>query len=128
MIIDGFPRRKYPCDECPFRCDNEDNPKSQFPVERWAALGATVRDSDSGQHPGLNDPLFGCHKGEPGTDADLACAGWLATFGEDHVRVRLAVAIGGLSAAELRPGENWPRLYETWAEVVRHQTSDDDRT
>lgn len=126
MIIDAFPRRKYPCDECPFRCDNTDNPNSQFPAERWAALETTTRDPESGHHPGLNDSMFGCHKGEPGTEADLACAGWLATFGADHVRVRLAVAIGALPAAELQPGENWPQLYATWADVVMHQTSDDD--
>lgn len=112
-----FPRRSYPCSECPFRRDNADNPASKFSAERWAALKVTVRDPDV-DNPGLYDPMFGCHKGEPGTGEDLACAGWLAMFGFDHVRVRLAVATGALSAEELSPGENWPELHDSWAEVA----------
>lgn len=124
--MDTFPHRQYPCNECPFRRDNANNPASQFPAERWTELRSTVRDPASKQHPGLNDPMFGCHKGEPGTDADLACAGWLATCGADHVRVRLAVTTGALTGTELAPGENWPQLYESWTEVVTHQTADDE--
>ena len=41
--MDTFPHRKYPCNECPFRRDNADNPASQFPSERWAELRSTVR-------------------------------------------------------------------------------------
>lgn len=121
-----FPRRTYPCDECPFRRDNQDNPKAQFPAHRWDALSGTVRDPDTGRHPGMEDAMFACHKGAPGAEeVDLACAGWLATHGEDHVRVRLAVATGALAAEELQAGENWPQLYETWADAAAHQTCDE---
>lgn len=119
--MDAFPHRQFPCDECPFRRDNADNPASQFPTERWAALSVTARDPETGDHPELYDPMFGCHKGAPGTNGDLACAGWLATFGLEHVRVRLAVATGALLAEKLSPGENWPALYDTWAQVITHQ-------
>jgi hypothetical protein len=117
-----MPRRRFPCDECPIRADNVDNPKSKFPPERWEALGVTVRDPLTGREPGLNAPLFGCHKQEPGTGADLACAGWLAQFGHDHIAVRLAVAQLRLPADALRPGENWPPLHQTWEHVVRSQS------
>lgn len=119
-----LPRRLYPCDECPIRADNADNPKSKFPAERWDALSVTVR---HGNHqPGIGDILFGCHKGEPGTNADLACAGWLAQFGHDHLRIRLALAQGRLPPEALEPGANWPPLHETWDDVLASQTSDDD--
>jgi len=72
------------------------------------------------------DPLFGCHKGEPGTNNDLACAGWLAQFGHEHIGVRLAVAQGRLPADALEPGENWPPLHQTWTDVVRCQTQEED--
>jgi Family of unknown function (DUF6283) len=116
-------RRQFPCDECPFRADNRDNPKSKFPAERWEALSVTVRDPLTGHQPMPGDILFGCHKGEPGTDADLACAGWLAQFGSDHVGVRLAIAQGRLPDSALEPGVNWPPLHENWADVVQAQTS-----
>jgi hypothetical protein len=115
-----FPRRMFPCDECPIRADNADNPKSKFPAHRWAELSASVR--RDGCDPGLHTPMFGCHKGAPGTNADLACAGWLARFGADHLQVRLAVITGHLPATALQPGENWPPLHETWDDVVSAQT------
>lgn len=101
-----FPHRSYPCDECPFRANNTDNPKSQFPARRWEALGNTVPNPDTAIHPHLDDPMFGCHKGVPGTNADLACAGWLALYGHDHVRIRLALAHGELEDTALQPGHN----------------------
>ena len=119
----AFPRRVYPCNECPIRADNADNPRSKFPAERWETLSVTVRDPRTGRETGLGEILFGCHKGEPGTDADLACAGWLAQFGADHLAVRLAVVSGRLPSAALQPGANWPPLHETWAEVVGAQTA-----
>lgn len=119
----GMPRRAFPCAECPFRCDNDDNPAANFAAERWDALRVTVRDPATGHQPGLDDPLFGCHLGEPGTDKDLACAGWLASVGSDHIRVRFAVATGRLPEDALEPGENWPPLHQTWTDVVTAKTS-----
>lgn len=120
-----FPHRKYPCDECPIRADNTDNPKSQFPAERWRSLESSVRDPISGEHPGMDDPLFGCHKGRPGEPGeDLACAGWLARFGRDHVRIRLALALGDLPRDAIEAKDNWPPLHDTWEGVVAGHTSD----
>lgn len=122
---DQFPRRRYPCDECPIRADNADNARSKFPARRWVELTSTVRTPD-GSSPMIGTPMFGCHKGAPGTDEDLACAGWLARFGENHVAVRMAVVTKRLPAAALSPGADWPPLHETWEAVVAAQTLPED--
>lgn len=120
--VRAFPRRTFPCGPCPIRADNADNPDSWFPAERWSALTASVIDPATGFGPSIDAPLFGCHKGEPGTNADLACAGWLAQFGPEHPAVRLAVLQGRLPHEAFQPGENWPPLHSTWEEVVHHHT------
>jgi len=120
----AFPRRLYPCNECPIRSDNTDNPRSKFSASRWAELTSTVRTSDGGSPP-LGSAMFGCHKGAPGTDEDLACAGWLARFGENHMSVRLALATGRLAVEALTPGIGWPPLHETWDAVVAAQTAEE---
>lgn len=120
-----LPHRAFPCDECPFRSDNRDNPAAKFPAERWRALVVTVRDPRDGREPALDAPLFGCHKGAPGSGLDLACAGWLATVGRDHLRVRLALATGQLPHQALQQDATWPPLYRSWAETAAAQTSDD---
>lgn len=115
-----MPRRRFPCDECPVRRDNADNPRAKFPAERWDALRATVSDATGLWL--LDTPMFGCHKGMPGAPGeDLACAGWLAAFGHRSVPVRLAVCYDQLDLAALRPGENWPALYEDWDEMAAAQ-------
>jgi len=117
VTLDAFPRRSFPCDECPIRADNADNPKSKFPAGRWEALSVSVN------APQFGETMFGCHKGAPGTDEDLACAGWLVQFGGGHPTVRLAVVTGRLPVEALSPGANWPPLHESWAAVVEAQTS-----
>ncbi|GAA2679619.1 hypothetical protein GCM10010428_45130 [Actinosynnema pretiosum subsp. pretiosum] len=118
-----MPHREFPCGPCPIRADNSNNPKAKFSAERWADLTSTVRDLKTGRQPMPGDPLFGCHKGEPGTDNDLACAGWLAQFGADHIGIRLALVQGRLPDSALEAGDNWPPLHRTWDDVVRHQTA-----
>lgn len=116
-------RRSYPCAPCPIRADNVDNPDAKLPAQQWNDLRGTVRDPVTGEQPQLGAPMFGCHKGAPGTDGDLACAGWLARFGMDHITVRIAIASGRLPHQALHPGADWPPLHETWDEVVRAQTA-----
>lgn len=66
-----FPRRRFPCDECPIRADNASNPDSKFPAERWRALTASVQ-SPGGFGPDFGSPLFGCHKGRPRRADEMA--------------------------------------------------------
>lgn len=128
-----MPYRSFPCGPCPIRADNKDNPEAKFPAHRWEALSATVPDPQTGMPPLPGTILFGCHKGKPGSDEDdpqpeddLACAGWLARFGYQHLTVRLALNEGRLPLSALEPGPNWPPLHESWDDVVRYQTSDTD--
>lgn len=124
-----FPHRAFPCGPCPIRSDNCDNPAAKFPAARWEALSRTLPDPLTGMPPLPTEPMFGCHKGKPGSDEnnprpedDLACAGWLVQFGYDHLAVRMALMDGRLPPSALEPGENWPPLHPTWDDVVRHQT------
>jgi len=104
-----FPRRRFPCSECPWRRTAD---PGRFPASRYEEMRCTSDQS------GLHAPMFGCHKGEPGTDADLACAGWLAVAGADHLAVRMAVLAGRLEPADLAPGEGWPELYGSYDEMA----------
>ncbi|MDF5756563.1 DUF6283 family protein [Spongiactinospora sp. TRM90649] len=109
--------RAFPCggeQKCPWRRDAE---PGQFPAERYEAVVATCRDHRAG-HALIGAPVFGCHKGEPGTGDDLACAGFLAIEGRSSVEVRLAVARGRLPVEVLAPGEDWPTLYASYEELA----------
>jgi hypothetical protein len=111
---------RRPCDECPWRKDAE---PGRFLPERWEALRATSLNPENGEHPGLGDPLFACHKTPE--EAERACAGWLAREGAEHVTVRLSVAMGHLPACSLSPGEGWPELHETFTDTMRHDLAED---
>lgn len=118
---DPLPYRKFPCAECPVRKDNAGNPRSKFPASRWAVLEKTTRD-ERGFGPDVDQDLFGCHEGEPGTGLDLLCAGWAAAFGGASARLRLLIAFGQVPRLVLNPGQRWPELYQDWDEMVAAQT------
>lgn len=109
--------RKRPCEECPFR---KDTPPGQFPRERYAALRRTAPRED-GTHPRLGDPLFACHKSAEGEE--IACAGWLAVCGRDHVTVRLALAQGDLELHMVEPPDDWPELHKSYDEMMEAQAA-----
>lgn len=101
-----------PCSECPWRLDQ---PVGRFPVARYESLVAT---SVTGRgHPGLDAPVFACHKTREG--AEVACAGWLAVEGVHHVGMRLAVAMGRLDSVAFAPAPDWPPLYPDYLAMAR---------
>lgn len=56
--------------------------------------------------------MVACHLDQPGTPhAYRWCAGWLATVGEYHLAIRLALAFDILAGHAVKPRSNWPRLY-----------------
>jgi Family of unknown function (DUF6283) len=118
----GMPYRTFPCRPCPIVAANKANPAAKFPAERWDSLTETVPNGHGGASVPMDAPKFSCHKGAPGTGTALACAGWLAVFGLDHIDVRLAVHQNQLPATVFTPGPNWPELHRSWAEVREHQT------
>lgn len=103
-----------PCAECPFQVDT---PPGQFEACRFDALQETA--GGPGREAPIGAPMFACHKTAEGTE--IACAGWLAVCGLDHLGVRLAVATGALPAEVLRPAEGWPELFGTYDEMAVRQ-------
>ncbi len=107
--------RTYPCNECPWKVTAE---PGKFPAERYVKLRSTCRPDEDGMPPMPGSPMFGCHKGEPGTDDDLACAGWLAREGHNHIGVRLAIMNGDLPMEALEQNDTWPDLYDTYEDMA----------
>lgn len=106
--------RKAPCAECPWR---RDTPSGQFSAERYEALRGTT--GRPGNEVGFHAPLFACHKS---TEADaLPCAGWLAAVGVESLKVRLLVISGDIPASALRPGDDWPELFDSYDAMERAQ-------
>ena len=103
---------KQPCSECPWR---KDQPAGRFPPERYESLKATSWTKERGSAP-MGAPMFACHKSREGRD--LACAGWLAVEGANHVGVRIALMQDRLDPKALSPGEDWPELYDEYAQMA----------
>lgn len=108
------PRRLYPCNQCPWR---RDTPPGMFPTERYEALRKTS--GTAGDEAPLDAPMFACHKTTEGREQ--ACAGWLATAGVDHIGVRYAVVTGRIPGSALQPGDDWPDLFDSYAEMAATQ-------
>lgn len=113
-----LPRMLRPCggdEPCPWRVDA---PPGQFPPERYVCLARTSRrpDEHGMTDAAYNDPMFACHASPEG--AERACASWLAVEGRNHIGVRLALAMGHLDPAALRPGPDWPALHPSYAHLA----------
>ena len=65
--------------------------------------------------------MFACHKSAEGKE--IACAGWLAIEGHDHLGVRLAVVSGRIPGEALEPKPAWPGLFGGYDEMVQAQGS-----
>ena len=110
-----MPHRKKPCDACPWVVTTT---PGEFSSERYAVLRATTVQPD-GNHAEFGAPLFACHKTQEGTD--MACAGWLASVGDQSVSVRVLIAQGRLPASVLRPGADWPVLFPDYDTMAATQ-------
>ncbi|WP_329368847.1 DUF6283 family protein [Streptomyces sp. NBC_00669] len=113
------PHCKVPCTRCPWRKDVE---PGEFPTSRYEELRSTS-EQRPGAEPGIGAPMFACHKTKEGREK--ACAGWLATVGHRHLGVRLVVAYGWLPAEVLTPGDGWPALFATYAEMAATQAGEE---
>lgn len=110
-----------PCDEtkqwgrCPFRVDAE---PGEFSAERFEQLAETA--GLPGAEAPVAAPMFACHR-PAGAAPSVACAGWLAVCGSDHLGVRLAVADGRIAPEALARGADWPELFESYDVMAREQ-------
>lgn len=101
-----------PCSECPFR---KDAPKGMFTKARFEALRQTIGNDDEMCDPYA--PVFACHKSAE--EKSIGCAGWLAKFGQFHLRIRLMLGMGDLDFNVWETPEDWPELYDDYDDVVR---------
>lgn len=100
-----------PCTKCPWR---RDVASSEFGADRYVDLSCTV--GAPGREVPVGGPMFACHLSAE--DREKACAGWLAVAGWNHLGVRYAVISGRLDPRALAPGDDWPQLYESYAEMA----------
>jgi hypothetical protein len=110
-----------PCDAsdtsgpCPFR---RDAPPGEFTAERFEQLAASA--GAPGAEVPLGGIMFACHSTADG--AQVACAGWLAVCGTDHLGVRFAASDGRLGPDAVRPQPGWPDLFDSYDEMATTQT------
>lgn len=121
------PRREEPCGRCPWRLDVI---PGEFTADRFDYMATTV--GEPGREVPLGGPLWACHTSRE--SQDMVCASWLARVGFDHLTVRLAVATGRIPTEALRPGEDWPTLYDSFEGlaaangVTTYQAKDNEAT
>mgnify|MGYP003545231289 CR=1 FL=1 len=115
-MSDACPFRtpKRPCGNCPWVTDT---PPGEFPAERYEALRSTT--GGAGREAQIGDPMFACHHSAEGDE--YPCAGWLAAVGYFHLGVRFAVIRGAIPSEALRPGEDWPELFESYDDMAEVQ-------
>jgi hypothetical protein len=116
--LHAMPRPCDPTDKsgaCPFRVDAE---PGEFTHERFEKL------ADTAGAPGAEVPIggswFACHHTRDG--GEVACAGWLAVCGVDHIGVRMAVSEGRIAAEALRRPADGPDLFESYDVMAREQS------
>jgi hypothetical protein len=105
---------RKPCPSCPWRTDQDARAIPNFSLELAEALARTSPDGNYG--PEFGAPMFACHQSHEGRE--VVCTGWRAAVGNAHPGVRLECATGRISVEALSPGDDWPELHESFAEVI----------
>lgn len=116
---DAMRPHEDPCVRCPF---SKATPPGQFPLERYELLRNTI--GAPGREVPFGGPMFACHKTAEGKEQP--CTGWLATFGEYHIGVRVAIAQYRLDPSVLTPKLGWPELFTDYDELIAVQARRDD--
>lgn len=114
-MAEAMPCRRVPCAECPWVKATK---AGQFTAERFEALRATT--GGPGNEAPFGSPMFACHKSADGKE--MPCAGWLAAVGIESITVRVLVSTGRIPAEALHPGEEWPELHTSYAEMEEAKT------
>jgi Family of unknown function (DUF6283) len=99
--------RTHPCTRCPWRTDADLTAFSEQDMDMLRRANGTP-----GAEAPIDAPAVACHLDQPDTShAYRWCAGWLAVVGQDHLAIRLAVALQALPGHAVTPRPGWPRLY-----------------
>ncbi len=99
----------------PWRVDQDASDIPNFSLDLAEELAGTCP-SERGYGPDIGSAQFACHQSHEGEE--VVCAGWLAVAGHAHPAVRMGVLFGTVSAEALTPGDDWPELHDTFAEVI----------
>lgn len=110
-----------PCDAtdksgaCPFRLDAE---PGEFTADRYEKLADTA--GMPGAEVPVDGPIFACHHTADG--APVACAGWLAVCGLDHLGVRMAISESRLPPRAVRRPDGVD-LFDTYDDMATQQAN-----
>jgi hypothetical protein len=96
----GF--RKNPCPECPWR---KDVPTGVFPADAFRTSANTACDASV--------RIFACHMS--GTEAPLACAGFLLQNADNNIAVRIASSMGRFDPDQV---SSRAPLYDNYREMA----------
>lgn len=100
---------RQPCKTCPWRVDATAGDIPNFSLDLAESLERTC----DGQ---FGSPQMACHQSRDGNE--FVCAGWLAIHGADSISVRLSVLAGQTPPEALEPGDDWPELHGSVAEMI----------
>lgn len=108
---------RRPCPSCPWRVDQDAQVIPGFVLDLAEDLAGTCASTrPNHESVPLGEPMFGCHQSRPGEE--FVCAGWLAVEGSGHLSARFSVMNGTMPIEALHPGEGWPELHGSYAEVI----------
>lgn len=99
---------RRPCSNCPWRVDA---PRQHWDPSHFEEIWRNCQ--DDGPH------LMLCHKAgsNKGPDAPV-CQGWVRVMGDAAIGVRIALAFGRITVAEVLD-RSGPRLFKTFAAMLR---------
>lgn len=101
--------RKTPCDECPWRCEND----GSFPAEAFRVSAHTSYD--------MSDRVFACHMSS--TTHPMTCAGFILAS-EHNLKLRLAYATGKIKRGLVHDGD--ADLHESYRSMAEANGVDPD--
>ena len=100
---------RKPCPSCPWRVDQDADDIPNFSLDLAERLERTT-------HQEFGAPIFACHQSREGEE--FPCAGWLAVYGADNIAVRMMLIDGRISREALCPGDDWPEMHVSFAEMI----------
>jgi hypothetical protein len=100
---------RQPCKSCPWRVEAVAGEIPHFSLELAERLEGTC----NGQ---FGSPMMACHQSREGEE--FVCAGWLAVYGADSIVVRLKLISGAIQREALEPGDDWPELHSSFADMI----------
>lgn len=105
---------RVPCRTCPWRVDQHADEIPCYDHELAEGLVSTT----SGE---FGAPIFACHHSRDG--AEVVCTGWLWAHGWDSIAIRLQLAVGEMTRADLVPDPAIDR-HHTFAEMIEKLRAD----